>query len=267
MDKQFKNKEWGEFFLEDIGEIKSGKDITKVNMVKGNTPYVSSSSQNNGVSAYVGNTNETLESNCISINRNGSIGYAFYHPYVALFSNDCRKFKIIKNKYISLFISNQIKAQKEKYNYGYKMGTGRIKRQKILLPITDNGKPDYKFMSDYMEYVENELLKKYKLFFEDIFNDDNNTEDYDLNELEWGEFYLDDLFESIQRGKRLTKSNFISGEKPYISSSGTTNGVDSFIGNEDDVRIFENCITLANSGSVGSVFYHPYDFVASDHVT
>lgn len=32
-------------------------------------------------------------------------------------------------------------------------------------------------------------------------------------------------------------------------------------------RVFQNCISLANSGSVGTAFYEPYDFVASDHVT
>ena len=88
-----------------------------------------------------------------------------------------------------------------------------------------------------------------------------------LDNTEYGEFYLNDVFEDIQRGKRLTKANFIAGETPYVSSSAESNGIDAFIGNEEKVRIFEDCITLANSGSVGSTFYHPYKFVASDHVT
>lgn len=45
------------------------------------------------------------------------------------------------------------------------------------------------------------------------------------------------------------------------------NGVDNFIANSTGVRIFSDCLTIANSGSVGSSFYHPYRFVASDHVT
>lgn len=152
---------WKEFFITDIGTISSGKDITQDEMIDGSVPYVSATSQNNGISAYVGNTNNTLESDCISINRNGSIGYAFYHPYPALFSNDCRKLKVNKDKYISLFIANQIKAQKDKYNYGYKMGTNRIKRQKILLPADDNGEPDYNYMKQYMINLEFQMLTKY----------------------------------------------------------------------------------------------------------
>ena len=36
---------------------------------------------------------------------------------------------------------------------------------------------------------------------------------------------------------------------------------------DKNVRIFSNCLSLANSGSVGSTFYQPFKFVASDHVT
>lgn len=43
--------------------------------------------------------------------------------------------------------------------------------------------------------------------------------------------------------------------------------MDGFIGNTTGVRVFEDCLTVANSGSVGSSFYHIYRFVASDHVT
>ena len=36
---------------------------------------------------------------------------------------------------------------------------------------------------------------------------------------------------------------------------------------DEKVRVFSDCITIANSGSVGASFYHPYEFIASDHVT
>lgn len=88
-----------------------------------------------------------------------------------------------------------------------------------------------------------------------------------LDEKEWKEFFIKDVFTVTQRGKRLTKENQISGDKPYVSSTALNNGVDNFIGNGSGVRTFSNCLTVANSGSVGSSFFHPYEFVASDHVT
>ena len=88
-----------------------------------------------------------------------------------------------------------------------------------------------------------------------------------LNELKWKAFDIHDVFPDVKRGKRLKTDDHIEGNMAYVSSSALNNGVDNFIGNEDGVRIFEDCITLANSGSVGTAFYHPYKFVASDHVT
>lgn len=38
--------------------------------------------------------------------------------------------------------------QKAKYTYGYKFNGTRMNRQKILVPITDNGEPDYEYMEN-----------------------------------------------------------------------------------------------------------------------
>ncbi|MCX6061445.1 MAG: restriction endonuclease subunit S [Campylobacterales bacterium] len=71
----------------------------------------------------------------------------------------------------------------------------------------------------------------------------------------------------MQRGKRLTKDNQQDGLKSYVSSTASNNGVDNFISNDSSVRTFSNCLSIANSGSVGASFYHSYEFVASDHIT
>lgn len=83
----------------------------------------------------------------------------------------------------------------------------------------------------------------------------------------WKAFYFTEVFTEIQRGKRLKKADHKVGDTPYVSSTSFNNGVDGFIGNDGGVRRFEDCLTLANSGSVGSAFYHRYEFIASDHVT
>jgi len=88
-----------------------------------------------------------------------------------------------------------------------------------------------------------------------------------LTDREWKEFYFSDVFTRIQRGKRLKKDDHIEGTTPYVSSTATNNGIDGFVGNKDRVRIFSNCISLANSGSVGSAFFQEFEFVASDHIT
>lgn len=162
-----KDKEWKEFSIEEVAEILSGRDIYETERIVGITPYVSSTAKNNGIGYFVGNNNDTLENNCITVNRNGSVGYSFFHSYEALISNDCRKLRLKKfSKHIALFITNQITSQKEKYNYGYKMGTGRLKRQKILLPINDKKEPDYKYMEQYIINMKHKKIKQYLDYLE-----------------------------------------------------------------------------------------------------
>lgn len=153
---------WKAFFLEEIAQISSGKDIYERERTSGQTPYVTATANNNGIGYFVGNQNETLEKGSLSVNRNGSVGYCFYHPYDALYGNDTRKLKTIRNnKYVSLFISMCITNQRAKYGYGYKMGTGRLKRQKILLPIDGNSQPNWDYMEAYMQNLEQQQILEY----------------------------------------------------------------------------------------------------------
>lgn len=152
---------WQDFWIEDVCEIISGKDIYERDRMSGEIPYITATANQNGIGYFVNNQNNTLEAGCLSVNRNGSVGYAFYHPYKALYGNDTRKLKLkFSDKYIGLFISNVITGQRKKYGYGYKMGTGRLKRQKIMLPVTEAGLPDYDYMKSYMQKQELEQIFK-----------------------------------------------------------------------------------------------------------
>lgn len=160
--KPLDEKKWGEFFIQDVATIESGRDIYAKERICGDTPYVSATSNNNGIGYFVGNNNKTKEAGCLSVNRNGSVGYSFYHPYETLFSNDCRKLRLkYSSKHVGIFVSQQITRQRDKYGYGYKMGTARLKKQKIMLPINKDSQPDYEYMENYMKCIEYEKLKRY----------------------------------------------------------------------------------------------------------
>ena len=155
------NVSWKEFFIEDICEIKSGKDIYERDRIDGQTPYITATASNNGIGYFISNKNATLQEKCISVNRNGSVGYSFYHSYPALFGNDTRKL-ITKysDDHVAKFISFMISSQKEKYGYGYKMGTARLKRQKILLPVNEEEYIDYDFMKKYIIIQEIKAIEQ-----------------------------------------------------------------------------------------------------------
>lgn len=154
---------WKEFFLEDVVAICNGVRLTKSDMEDGDTPFIGASEMNNGITAYCSNRNGSYDNNLLGVNYNGSVGFSFYHPYFALFSDDVKRVKwkdpSKNNKFTLLFLAVSIQAQKDKYAYGYKFNSQRMKRQKILLPINENNEPNYAYMEAYMRAKEQEILK------------------------------------------------------------------------------------------------------------
>lgn len=78
-------------------------------------------------------------------------------------------------------------------------------------------------------------------------------------------FQFAEVFD-YERGTRYKREDHIPGETAYVSSSARNNGIDAYVSPNEDMIVYQNKLTLANSGSVGYCFYHPYEFVASDHV-
>jgi len=157
-------KEWREFFISDICEIRAGKRLTKADMKEGNKPFIGSSDSNNGITNFVSNTNNSEDFNVLGVNYNGSVVENFYHPYKAIFSDDVKRLSlkdIEGNEYLYLFIKNVILKQKSKYQYAYKFNEKRLKRQKILLPVNDKEEPDYVYMEQYIKNIKVKKIKQY----------------------------------------------------------------------------------------------------------
>lgn len=86
----------------------------------------------------------------------------------------------------------------------------------------------------------------------------------DLHDREWNEFRICDIF-IIKAGKRLTKSDMTSGNKPFIGATDNNNGITEFVSN---TNVSEDCNVLGvnYNGSVVENFYHPYTCIFSDDV-
>lgn len=157
-------KRWGEFFIEDIFNIKSGKRLTKGSMKKGLLPFIGASDSNNGITNFISNINSSLDSNVLGVNYNGSVVENFYHPYKAIFSDDVKRLKLKNhkgNEFLYLFVKSIILKQKSKFRYAYKFNEERMRRQKILLPITKNNQPDYSYMENHIKKLEHKKLSNY----------------------------------------------------------------------------------------------------------
>ena len=156
------DKKWKPFFIggkNGLFEIYSGKRLTASNMNDGGCPFIGATDSNNGITNWVSNKNETYDSNVLGVNYNGSVVENFYHPYYCIFSDDVKRLHLRNyedNPFVLLFFSRLILMQKAKYTYGYKFNGARMNRQKILVPITSGGNPDY----DYMEKYSKNLMRK-----------------------------------------------------------------------------------------------------------
>ena len=170
--KNIKNKPlWKEFIIADVFDINPGKRLTKADMKKGKKPFIGASDSNNGLTAFVSNTNESQDKNVLGVNYNGSVVENFYHPYQAVFSDDVKRFKIKKkegNKYLYLFLKQAILKQKEKYRYGYKFNEARMQKQILLLPVTKSGTPDYEYMKTIMRDIELKQLLRYVQYLKNL---------------------------------------------------------------------------------------------------
>lgn len=166
--KEMQNRGGGKmqpYFIEDILFIANGVRLTKADMQEGSRLFVGASEASNGVTAFIENSNVSLDSNVLGVNYNGSVGFSFYHPYEALFSDDVKRVRwkdeTANNKYTLLYLSTAIAQQRRKYAYGYKFNAQRMKRQIIMLPSCEDGSPDYDRMEQTMRMMEYDVLNEY----------------------------------------------------------------------------------------------------------
>lgn len=158
------DREWKDFRISDIfTDIQRGKRLIKENQISGNIPYVSSSSVNNGVDNFISNTEKVrFYENCLSLANSGSVGSCFYEPFRFIASDHITHLKGNYSKYVYLFMACMLNRLSEKYNFNREINDNRIKSERILLPVKNNGEPDYKFMEDYMIKIEQRLTSYYK---------------------------------------------------------------------------------------------------------
>lgn len=269
--KQLDEMKWEAFFISEIFDFDKGNQNEMNTLSPGNTPLISAKKVDNGLKGFATpNQKKLFAGHCITLNLDGDggAGLAYYQPsQMLLDSHVCAlvpRYEISREAL--LFISRIITSQGDAYGHGHSINKNRLRVFRIMLPVSAPHTPDYAYMEEYMRNIEKEMLTKYQAYLDKrIF--ERRNEELRVDSRRWKEFYIGNVFTDILRGKRLKTDDHIEGSMPYVSSSSQNNGVDNFVSNTEGVRIFGNCLSLANSGSVGETFYHQYDFVASDHVT
>jgi hypothetical protein len=149
-------KKWKLYKYSDLFEIKKGKRVTKLDIIPGETPFISAIDKNNGIREYAGLI-KSHEGNTITVNYNGSVGEAFFQEVPFWASDDVNVLysKFVLNKFIAMFIITLIRNEKYRFNYGRKWHKERMDESTIYLPCKDNGSPDFEFMEEYIKSLPN----------------------------------------------------------------------------------------------------------------
>ena len=158
-------KKWEPVLVSDIFDILSGKRLVAADTTPGDRPFIGALDNSNGIARFVIDTNVSLDKNVLCVNYDGNgMVIGFYHPYECIFSDSVKRFHLKNHEdkaFVLLFMKVAILQQKSKFGYLYKFNAERMANTKIMLPVTDDGAPDYEYME---QYAKNLMLRKYKQY-------------------------------------------------------------------------------------------------------
>ena len=258
-------QEWQEYKIGDLFKIMRGKN-SKNPKTKGNIPFISSTSTNNGIHSFIEYDEiKIIDGNTITVANNGSVGETFYQKNIFSASSDV-SILILKDKLltenIAMFLIPIIKKIGHKYNYGVKWSLDKMREDFIKLPSKWNDEfefePDWEYMNNYIS----DLKKEIKL--NQIKKQINNIElirKEELNINEWQEYVISDIFEG-KTGDVDIQNKDINDRGIFVITSGVKNS--GILGKTDiDAKIFKkNTITI---DMFGNVFYRGYDYKMATH--
>ena len=150
---------WGVFNCGDLFECKNTGNILArdVSDGSGDTPYVTASSYNNGVVAHIDASNyEIIKGSCILV---GGKTFTITYQKDDFVSNDSHNFTIrVKGHDISepcyLFLASMLYAHfGQKYSWNDAVTKDKLMSEKLPLPITATGEPDWRYMEDSMGQI------------------------------------------------------------------------------------------------------------------
>lgn len=275
-------KEWKRISINSVFVIGHGFYNKKPPMSsEGEVPFIGASGINNGVTGFctmqaiednskVGyGPNEPIErklfnkgSICV-VNNGSAIGYSYYQPKQFTCTHDVNPLTLRDhemNEDEALFLAQMIRQQGDCFIYARKWRPSRMVSSQFLLPVDSAGNPDYAYMAEYAQQKRDTMLAKYRAYVEArIAELEEFVEIPALNEKEWDEFFIGDLFD-VSRPKSRNKDDYDFGNTPFVASGALNNGVMKCCDAKQDEQLDAgNCITV--SPVDGSTFYQPMDFL------
>lgn len=151
-----------EYKSDALFDIKKGKRLTKADMYPGNINFVGSSSENNGITARIGNAEHIHPGHAFTVSYNGSVGEVFMQDSPFWASDDVNVWRPKENisREAMLFIMAVVKKHRGKYSYNAKWTIEKMKLEMLSLPSLPSGTPDYALMETYIRALEKQAISR-----------------------------------------------------------------------------------------------------------
>ncbi len=154
--------DWMDFDFTDLfPNCEHGARLKKSDRKIGDVPLITAGQFNNGISEYITPPERNrIYSNCVTIDM---FGNCFYHDYS--FVCDDNVYPVIGNygKNVGLFLCTVIhNTICSNFSFKKQFRYKQMKTIKIKLPVDENAKPNWIYMSDYIKKIEEDILEKLK---------------------------------------------------------------------------------------------------------
>jgi len=155
---------WQVFNICDVFDVATGANVKSSLLSAGSLPRITAKDTVNGIALFTSDKPSgklRFNEKCVSVSFLGSV---FYQPYKSSFDMKIHSLTIKgrkMNAYVGLFIATECKKQFCKYAYGNQLSSTDLPKQKILLPIDSEGKPDWDYMESHMRRIESQQILQY----------------------------------------------------------------------------------------------------------
>lgn len=264
-------KTWAPVGLTSMFDLQRGRESNMAMLEDGDVPLISAKNGSNGLKGFVKTPKRLINGECISLNNDGDggAGLAYYQP--ANMALDTHVTALLPKDDIGrdamLFTSECISGLHGFFGHGLSISNPRAKVINIMLPVTDNGEPDYEYMEHYAAATREAKIEQYREYVQKRIDElGDYVEISSLVEKEWAGFEVGKLFKTNVRGKKtymptgaLVDGRMLNdGEIPRIRVTAANNGINGFTNraNDSNFRTYTNFVSMS---FLGSSFYHPYE--------
>ena len=251
-----------------------GYNPNKGDLPNGETPYVTRSAFNNGISGYFDDESGVFMNygNCITIGAEG--GVAFYQPDD--FISGIKVYTLRHERMsceIGMYLCTALNAHSHIYSYTNARVLDKIKAETIQLPVKEGTDDvnytqddiDWDYMESYIHDLEESYIHDLDAYLKETGLDDYHLTDVDQALLErepvFGAFTVGELFDcSTTKVFYPTRENLPEGETPYISRATSNNGVSGYYNDiNNEFTVHQKCITIG--AETGIAFWQEKPFI------